>query len=102
MKVLVIYEVIPEESNLYLVDMTQEEYEFFKQTHEYIVNVDDYDEDITAVNTVISNAICGKPEHFKYAETEDDKKYFGKWADSKLTNQDGFTCDAIIHTGFYL
>ena len=41
MKVLVIHEVIPEETNVAIVEMSDELYEQLKQAHGYTVNNED-------------------------------------------------------------
>ena len=57
-KVLVIYEIIPEETKVAVVEMTMEERNFFFQGAGYFENVGDFDGVKSEVGAVISNALC--------------------------------------------
>lgn len=100
MKVLVIYDLIPEATKRAIVEMTPEEYEYFSQAHNVVENVND-DETTGAVVNVINNAFSDNPDHLKYAETDKEREYFGKWK-SDESNTDLTGVDRLIVTGFYL
>ena len=82
MKVLVIYEIVSEETLKAIVEMTNDEYMYFKKAHNVFVNVSDCKES-EKVSLVISEAFCDNPEYKKYCETEIQKKYFGLWKNDK-------------------
>jgi hypothetical protein len=101
MKVLVIYDMIPEETRRGVVDMTEEEYDFFSKAHEYYINVnDDGGVEEEAVG-VIGNAFSTNPKSFEYCSTDKEREYFGKWK-SDLTLTDISEADKMICCGFVL
>lgn len=101
MKVLVMLDLIPTDSFTAIVDMTQEEYDFFSQAHNYCVNVDEYDKDKVSVVSVIENAFCHNENNYKYCPTDKDREYFGKWnSDESLS--DIYQCEKMIRCSFYL
>ena len=100
MKVLVIYEIVSEETLKAIVEMTNDEYLYFKKAHNVFVNVSDCKES-EKVSLVISEAFCDNPEYKKDCETEIQKKYFGLWKnDKELT--DIKSAEKLIHSGFML
>lgn len=103
MKVLVIYEMIPEETIMSIVEMTAEEYEYFKCANGFIINANIEDEHPLAeeANMVMQNALSDNPEYVKYCETDKQREYFGKWSHS-YNVEDISDVDRLIKTGFYL
>ena len=104
-KVLVIYEIIPEEAKVAVVEMTVGERNFFFQGAGYFENAGDFDEVKSEVGAVISNALCSREESFKYCETDMQKEYFGKWKDylvKDTTTSLDQPVNYILHCGFYL
>ncbi len=106
MKVLVIYDIIPEETIKTVVEMTWEEYDYFKAANNYIINATEYDENRSDVVNVISNALCDNPDHLKYVDTQKQKDYFGKWASGRETVENPITdlqdVERLIFCGFFL
>lgn len=100
MKVLVIYDVIPEEQRRAIVDMTEEEYELFSKVHNYVVNVDMYNDMKGDIVDAISFATT---TNFKedWLTTELAKEYAGKWVND-LNNTDLTGVDKLICCGFLL
>ena len=100
MKVLVIYDLVPEETKRAIVEMTEEEYKYFSQAHGFYVNSDE-EEIKTEIVLVIDNALASNPEHIEYCDTDKQREYFGKWT-SDLDNTDLTGVDKLIHCGFIL
>ena len=100
MKVLVIYDIYPEETFMAMVDMTDEEYEYFENAHGVYVNATDNELAIEVANT-IGNAFCDQPEYLKFCQTDKDREYFGKWKND-LTISDIKDADKLIRSGYYL
>ena len=100
MNVLVIYEIIPEQTLKTIVEMTKTEYAYFKQAHNVFVNISDNKKG-EKVSLVIHEAFCDNPEYKRKNMTIKEKKYFGKWKDyKKLVNIK--SAEKLIHTGFML
>lgn len=106
LKVLVIYEILPEETIKAVIEMTTDEYDYFRDANNYIINATDYDENRSDVVTVISNALCDNPDYLKYADTQEQKDYFGKWVSGRETVEKPITdlkdVERLIFCGFYL
>jgi len=100
MKVLVIYDLVPEETKVALVDMSEKEYEYFKKAHTVYINASDNEEGCV-VSNVISNAFCEDPTYKKYCETDEDRLYFGKWKNNEWLS-DISKADKLIRSGFIL
>lgn len=103
MKVLVVYEMIPEETVMSIVEMTSEEYEFFKCANGFVLNAVGDDENPMAyeANMVIQNALSDNPEYVKYCETDKQREYYGKWKASDNI-EDISDIDRMIRTGAYI
>ena len=103
MKVLVIYEMIPEETVVSIVEMTEEEYKFFKCANGFVLNAIGDDEDPIAyeANMVMKNALSNNPEYIKYCDTDKQREYYGKWKPSDNI-EDISDVDRMIKTGIYL
>ena len=99
-KVLVIYDLVPEEQKRAIVDMTDEEFDFFSVAHNEYTNFTN-DAEVISVLNVIGNAFCEDKALLKYCETDVDKKYFGEWV-SDVGNMDISRVDKLICCGFIL
>lgn len=103
MKVLIIYDLIPEETIKAIVEMTEDEYTMFSVANNTIVNSFDISGEQHQINMLISSALCNEPEDLQYEETGLGKEYFGKWSDNRNENIIDLTgVDRLIHAGFYL
>ena len=101
MNVLVIYELIPEETLVSVVEMTENEYIFFKKAHNVIVNVTDWADEGVIPSNVMSNAFSDNPSDVKHCETDKEKEYFGKWKNTPgISDISGVT--KLIHTGIVM
>jgi len=100
MKVLVILELVPEETHRAIVDMTEEEYEYFSKAHNVYVNVSDDEEGVEAV-LVVGNAFSTKPEYIEYCDNDKQREYFGKWT-SDLDLTDITEVEKLICCGYIL
>lgn len=76
MKVLVLYETLPEENTIAIVDLTKEVWDEIKCAHGYTVGISG-EEDENKIEAVlkIGDALL-KPESLKYAE---NKEWAGVW-----------------------
>lgn len=102
MRVLIIHDLIPEETILADVEMTEEEYKYFSQAHGFIINVGD-DETKSDVVNVIGNALDENPDHIKFCVSGKERKYFGKWKRTDIKDIEDITgFDKFIKCGFYL
>jgi hypothetical protein len=100
MKVLVIFDVIPEETQQAVVEMTESEYKFFSKAHGHIMGATD-DTVTIAAATVISYAFLTDVEDCDSCETDKEREYCGAWKSEKSTG-DISDVDKIIQTGIYL
>jgi UPF0288 family protein (methanogenesis marker protein 3) len=106
MKVLVINEIIPEETNIAIVDMTQELYDKLKCCHGYTVNnkhvIRRYDAEQAVL--AIGHAFSKKKENIKYCETELDRELFMTFKDIAGTDEarDLSGVEKMIHCSFLL
>ena len=105
MKVLVINEIIPEQTYVAIVDMTNELYDKLKCCHGYTVNNetvirDDAEQAVLA----IGNGFCTKAENIKYCETELDRELFMTFKDIAGTDEarDISGVEKMIHCSFLL
>lgn len=99
-KVLMVYDILPEETKRTIVEMTDDEYNYFKKANNVIVNINDDDES-AAVCRVIENAFCDNQEYSKYCETDKEVEYFGKWKNLGAI-EDIEDVSKLITCGFYL
>lgn len=98
MKVLIIFDLIPEETKRAIVEMTDIEYEYFKPAHNFIVNSDagdGYDQTM-----VVNWAFADKGDTCD-CDTDKEREYRGKWKDT-LDVTDLSDVTHLIHCGFYL
>lgn len=102
-KALVIYDMIPEETIKAIVEMTEDEYAYFKFANDVIINSHDNDENGIEACNAIGNALCSNPEFFKHCETDTDEKYFGKWVSSIVEKiEDIESVSKFISCGIYI
>lgn len=101
MKVLVIYELIPEETKKAIVEMTENEWDFFKNAQNHVVNINDAGGKGEDATLVINQAFSNNPEHKKYCEGEKQLEYFGKWCNIPEI-EDIQDVDKFLWCGFYL
>ena len=105
MKVLVINEIIPEETNIAIVEMTQELYDKLKCCHGYTVNNEPViREDAEQAVLAIGYAFSKKPEDIKYCETDLDRELFMTFNDISGTDEarDLLGVEKMIHCSFLL
>lgn len=105
MKVLVIHEVIPEETNVAIVEMSDELYEQLKPAHGYTVNNEEVIKPESEVAVLaIDNAFCKNPEYYGCCESELGKSVFMKFSDINGTDEsrDLSGVEAMIHCSFML
>ena len=105
MKVLVINEIIPEETNIAIVDMTQEMYDKLKCCHGYTVNNEPVIRDDAELAVLaIGYAFSKKPENIEYCETDLDRDLFMTFKDIAGTDEarDLSGVEKIIHCSFLL
>lgn len=101
-KTLVVYEVIPEETKMAVVDLSQEQFDFLSHAHGYIVNASDvYDPQAELACRCVDSAFCDDVELIWNDEPE-VIAYFNKFKDCKLDTQDLTGVQKIISCGFYL
>lgn len=105
MKVLVINEIIPEETNIAIADMAQELYDKLKCCHGYTVNNEPViREDAEQAVLAIGYAFSKKPEDIKYCETDLDRELFMTFKDIAGTDEarDLSGVEKMIHCSFLL
>lgn len=103
MKVLIIYQIVPEEEKVAIVEMSDSEYEKFSVANGTYVNAGELEDNQYTANMAIGNALCENPDYLKYTETELDKEYFGKWAKDLEENLVDITdVEKLIMCGFHL
>lgn len=100
-KTLVVYEVIPEETKMAVVDLSQEQFDFLSHAHGYIVNASLDDPQAELACLCIDSAFCDNPDHI-YNEKPEVVDYFNKFKDCKLDTQDLTGVQKIISCGFYM
>lgn len=100
-KVLVIFEYIPEKTYKTIVDMSVEEYSMFKKANGYIVNSFASDKEKDLVVNIINYAFSNDPECLNSGEPDIIKKYFGTLKNLE-TLQDIESVDKFIWCGFYI
>ncbi|MGL4752791.1 MAG: hypothetical protein ACRCXB_10330 [Aeromonadaceae bacterium] len=100
MKVLVIYEAVPEQTYMAKVEMTSDMYDRLKVCHGYMVNnTDVINEAAEEAVTAISYAFSTEQKHIEWCETELDKELFMTMKDIAMTDdaRDISGIDALIH-----
>lgn len=60
MKILIVYEEIPESTKIYSVEVTPDEWEWMKLTHGHYVNAGDSDEDVDDACNTLSTWLEGR------------------------------------------
>ncbi len=103
-KVLVVYEVIPSETKVALVDMTSEERSYFFQANGYAENVDEFDQTKSDVLDTIASAFESDTTYLdQYSEK--GKEYFGEWI-KHIVPEEATTLKSpvqhILRCSFYL
>ena len=91
MKVLVIYDILPEDTLVSVVEMSESEYIFFKKAHTVIVNVTDWNDEGIFPSNVISNAFSTDPEDIEFCESDKEIEYFMKHHNGD-NNQGSLNC----------
>lgn len=90
MKVLVIYELVPEETRVYLLDITDQEYLKIKPAHNAFINTTNLTEEQEHAHTDLDNIL--------HESTPLDQKSMEPWFTGTLGTQ----VDRVIFTGFIL
>lgn len=90
MKILIVYEEVPETTTLFLMDFSAEEFERYKVLDHYYINSSD-DEALAEV----ANELYGKLFFEEYPKP-------GPWADKKIDSAVGVAVEGVILTGFIL
>jgi len=107
MKVLIIYNLVPEKLYQAIVDMTEEEFEFFSKAHNKYGEQPDLDDAASEAINVIGNAFSTYEGGELYCETDKELDYYGKWVENEVGASDGEPVDLkdvdkMIMCGFYL
>lgn len=100
MKVLVIYEAVPEQTYVAKVEMCRDMYDKLKVAHGYTIGCEGtQNESAEEAVIAISWAFCNNKEHEKLCETELDKELFMTMKDISMTEEcrDISGIDAMIH-----
>lgn len=96
MKVLVIYDVIPEEQMRALVDMSQQEWDYFSKAHNEYIN-ETLDKEVIDVINVIDSAFSTSPRELSKGK---QAQYFGQWLDdtelTDISDVDKLLCCGIL------
>ena len=79
MKTLIIYEIIPEDTILSVVELTNNEYKYFSKAHNHIINSDEWSDEKTPIVNVIGQALCEDKGLITYCDNEKEREYFGKF-----------------------
>lgn len=102
MKVLIVYEVIPESLTIAQVDMSEEEYSFFSKAHNYCINADKWDEPKADIVNTISSALCTNKNYIAYMSEKKEIEYFMKWVNNILVDQTEIQATRLIKCGIML
>lgn len=100
MKVLVIYEAVPEHTYMAKVEMTSDMYDRLKVCHGYTVNnAEVINEAAEEAVIAISYAFSTEPKHIEWCETDLDKELFMTMKDISMSEDasDISGIDALIH-----
>lgn len=100
MKVLVIYEAVPEQTYVAKVEMCSDMYNRLKVCHGYMVNnTEVINEAAEEAVIAISYAFSTNPKHIEWCETELDKELFMTMKDIAMSedSRDISGVDAMIH-----
>lgn len=108
MKVLIVYESIPESTDLYIVDASESEVEFLKLCHGNYQNVADDEKIVDALDKLF--ILLGSPEWMDQEDCErlmipvaDASKWHGcKFESSEQINIAEHKIEMVIVTGFYM
>ena len=104
MKVLFIYDSIPEQTQVAIVDIPVGVYNQLKVAHGYVVNASGYDEIKSDAANTIGWAFCNNTEYLSDVESDLARQLFGTFTDVYGTYACADISDvvALIHCGFYL
>lgn len=103
MKVLVIYDTLPEDNKKAIVEMTEVQYANLRIAQGSFINAGEYSEEVTAANLAISNAFVEEGDASGYCETALDFDFFRKFTPYVLEDIEDLTgVDKMIHCGFCL
>ena len=102
MKTLVIFNLIPDEQQMTVVDMTQDEFDYFSQAHQYTVNVDEWDDEKVDIVDIVSNAFCENEEQLQYCDGDKAREYFMKWKCMEVIPTDLSSIDKMLVFSHYL
>ena len=105
MKVLVIYEAVPEQTYVAKVEMTSNMYEQLKIAHGYTVNhTNMFDERKSEVVNAIAYGFSTDKSHLQWCENDLERDLFGTMKDISMTEdcRDLSCIDAMIHCAFLM
>lgn len=106
MKTLIIYEAIPQDTLLAVVDLSPEEYLYFSKAHNYIQNVDAHCEEKSAVWYTLDCALAENTDYLDGDESVPDMplRYATKFRQHILKPEDVdlVGVEKLIHTGIFL
>ena len=94
MKVLIVYEMLPEEVKVVVVEMSEDEYAFFSKANGFTINRGKMPEESYQAIMAIDGAT------YSSGESELGKKYFEKWKHLDAEVDDISDVDKIIRCGF--
>lgn len=96
MKVLVIWDMVPEDTHAYLInDPTEEQLKVLMDANGKIINVHDDTESVSLINDALSNK-----KEWCLDETPDEWKCI--WTDCKVNFPIEGPIDLVVYTGFAL
>ena len=102
MKVLVIYQMIPDETKTAIVEMSEQDYAYFKKAHNVYVNATDGDKEAENVVLEIESAFQDIHATPVDISTVIGKKHFNTWVNIPRPAADIEDVDKLIFCGFYL
>lgn len=103
MKVLIIYNCIPDETIVALVDVTKEQWKEIKLAHDYVVNADEFDEQKAKAVNIIGDTLLD-PDKLQYA-CDGNEDWAGIFYNNILKGSeipDILGAKKLIHCGIYL
>lgn len=104
MKVLFIYDIIPEQTQVAIADIPVDVYNQLKVAHGYVVNASEHDEIKSDAANTIGWAFCTNTAYLPDVESDLARQLFGTFTDVYGTDDCSDISDvvALVHCGFYL
>ena len=105
MKVLVIYEAVPEQTYVAKVEMCSDMYDKLKVAHGYTVNNEkEINKSAEEAVNAIGYAFCTREDSVEWCETDLDRELFMTMKDISMTDEsrDLSGIEAMIHCAFLM